>query len=254
MTMRDIDMMIVSMRKSKLKSTSIQTYTRLLRTFFNWSNSQGMTEIKIKLYRAEETIKEPYTDQDLNNLLREPDANVPFWEIRDWTMVNFLMNSGCRAGTLRAIQIGDVDFDNNIVYFRHTKNGHAQVMPLCVQMQSVLKRYMSVRHGNDEDPLFCSRRFNSLSEDSLKKAIIRYNHSRFVKKTSIHLFRHTFAKKYLLDGEGDAFTLQHLLGHSTMEMTKRYCNIYDADISKRFELICPLAIMSDDKVESHRDR
>lgn len=246
-TKHDIDLIIVSMRTSGLKSTSIQTYTRLLRTFFNWSNAEGYTNIKIKLYHAEDTMKEPYTDEELHRLLHEPEKDAPFWEVRDWAIVNFLLNSGCRAATLRAIQIGDIDLEKNIVYFRHTKNGQGQVMPLCSHMQSVLQRYLLIRHGNPRDPLFCSRRYKALSEDSLKKAIVRYNHSRSVQKTSIHLFRHTFAKKYLLDGDGDAFTLQHLLGHKTIEMTKKYCNLYDADIVKRFESICPLAILTSQK-------
>lgn len=56
-----------------------------------------------------------------------------------------------------------------------------------------------------------------------------------MEKTSIHLFRHTFAKKYLVDCGGNAFTLQRLLGHSTLDMTKHYCTIFDADITKNYD-------------------
>ena len=51
----------------------------------------------------------------------------------------------------------------------------------------------------------------------------------------------TFARKYLVDCGGDAFTLQRLMGHSTLKMTKHYCSIYDADIAKNYDRVSPLA-------------
>jgi integrase/recombinase XerD len=80
-----------------------------------------------------------------------------------------------------------------------------------------------------------------LSENALRLAISRYNIKRGVNKTSIHLFRHTFARKYLIDCGGNAFTLQRLLGHSTLDMTKHYCNIFDMDITKNYDNFSPLA-------------
>ena len=79
-----------------------------------------------------------------------------------------------------------------------------------------------------------------LTENGLRCSIAKYNRKRGVQKTSIHLFRHTFAKKYLVDCGGNAFTLQRLLGHSTLDMTKHYCTIFDADITKNFESFSPL--------------
>ena len=33
----------------------------------------------------------------------------------------------------------------------------------------------------------------------------------------------------------------HLMGHSTLKMTKHYCSIFDADIAKNYDRFSPLA-------------
>lgn len=244
---QDLDNMISSMRDSGLSTNAINSYTRTFKSFFSWCNSEGITGLNIKLYKTEETVKETYTDAELKILLKKPDTRkCTFAEFRDWVIINFLLNSGCRVATVRAIQIRDVDMDNRIVYYRHTKNKKAQVIPLCTSMTAILREYLKVRGGEPSDYLFCAEKGTQLTEAGLRQSIVRYNQRRGVQKTSIHLFRHTFARKYLIDCGGDAFTLQRLLGHSTLNMTKHYCAIYDADITKNYDRLSPLAQIKGD--------
>ena len=110
-------------------------------------------------------------------------------------------------------------------------------------MIAILREYQRYRSGDSTDYLFCTDTGSQLTENGLRQSIARYNARRGVQKTSIHLFRHTFARKYLIDCGGDAFTLQKLLGHSTLAMTKHYCAIYDADLTKNYDNFSPLAQM-----------
>ena len=252
LTQADIDGMIVSMRKSGLATNSISSYVRVFKTFMNWSRQQGYTTLTAPNYKQEETVKEPYTDEELLRLLEKPRANGTFCEYRNWVIINFLLNSGCRAATVRNIQNGDVDLSSSRIVFRHTKTHKVQVVPLCSQMVRILKDYCKTRGGGDSDYLFCDEYGGMLSANALRLAIERYNHSRGVKKTSVHLFRHTFARKYLIDCGGDAFMLQKLLGHSTLKMTRHYCNIYDADIANNFDRLSPLENMSRSKQKIRR--
>ena len=238
----DLDAMIISMRDASLSPNSINSYTRTLKSFFSWCNEQGITRLNIPLYKAEETVKETYSDAELAALLKKPDIRkATFAEYRDWVIINFLLNCGSRAATVRAIQIRDVDLDGGMVFYRHTKNRKAQVILLCSAMVAILREYLRHRGGEAADYLFCTETGSQLTENGLRQSIARYNTRRGVQKTSIHLFRHTFARKYLIDCGGDAFTLQKLLGHSTLAMTKHYCAIFDADLTKNYDNFSPLA-------------
>lgn len=158
----DLDDMIVSMRDAGLLPNSINSYMRVLKSFFSWCNEQGLTRLNIPLYKAEETVKETYSDAELTALLKKPDIRkTTFAEYRDWLIINFLLNCGSRAATVRAIQIRDVDLDGGVVFYRHTKNRKAQVIPLCGPMVAILREYGRYRGGSLRTISFARRRVHN---------------------------------------------------------------------------------------------
>ena len=252
LTKESLDSMLVSLRKSGVSPNTISSYARVFRTFLKWCRAEGYTDLSLPNIRDKETVKGSYTDEELIALLRKPAKNCDFCEYRNWVIVNFLINSGCRAATIRNIQIRDVSLPDKRVIYRHTKTGKLQSVPLCSQMAKILSEYMGIRGGVSEDYLFCTVYGEMMSENALSCAIKKYNHRRGVSRTSIHLFRHTFARKFLVDCGGDALILQKLLGHSTLAMTKHYCTIYDADISDNFDSFSPLAQLTKGKERIHK--
>jgi len=119
------------------------------------------------------------------------------------------------------------------------KNRKQQFIPLSNTLCSILKEYQAYRKGNPEDFLFCDAYGRQMAKRSCETAIEKYNKSRGVMKSSIHLFRHTFAKKWILNG-GDMFRLQKILGHSTLDMVKEYVNMFNDDLQHQFNDYNPL--------------
>lgn len=153
LTRKDLEAMTVSMRSSGLAHNSISSYCRVFRTFSNWCRDCGLNIPQLPNIKDKETVKEAYTDAELLALLKRPKKDCSFCDYRNWVIVNFLMNSGCRSSSVRNIQNQDVDLETRQVILRHNKNGKIQTVPLCSQMVSILREYMPVRGGKPEDYL-----------------------------------------------------------------------------------------------------
>ncbi len=239
-----LDQMIISLcnQARPISPNTIATYVRIFRVFLGWCRDEGLTTVTLQKYKEVETVKETYTDDELEALLKKPNMNkCKFTEYRDWAIINLLVNNGCRASSIRNIQIKDVDLSGKMITLRHNKSRRVQVLPLSTAMVAVLKEYMKIRGGEQTDCLFPNEAGAQMTENGLRCTIKKYNERRGVEKTSIHAFHHTFARKYLVDCGGNAFMLQKLLGHSTLDMTKHYCQIYNSDIVAGFDEISPLA-------------
>lgn len=194
----------------------------------------------LRMVRADDPIKEPYTTDELQKLLKEPDCKTcSFAEYRNWVIVNFLLGTGCRASTLLNLQIGDLDLSAGTVFFRHMKARNQQIVPLSKALVKIMEEYLEHRTSDPTDPLFVSEYGNRMTLNSLGNAIWNYNHSRGVEKTSMHLFRHTYAKLYIQAG-GDPFRLQKLLGHADLTMTRRYVALYADDLRANYDALNPL--------------
>lgn len=221
------------------KVTSLNTRIRGLRVFFKFCGERDYMEpLQIKLLKEDEVIKEPYTNEELARLLKKPGSSS--WvEWRSWASINYLLATGNRASTVIHIKISDVNFTESTILLRKVKNRRQQIIPLSPALKAVLEDYLKTWDWTQEDYLFPSYEGRQLNVRSFQGAIARYNISRGVTKTSIHLFRHTFAKNFILAG-GGALQLQALLGHSTLDMTRRYVNLYSLDLKDSIERLNPL--------------
>ena len=64
-----------------------------------------------------------------------------------------------------------------------------------------------------------------------------------VKRLHAHLLRHTFSVNYLMN-RGDVFTLQKILGHTTLEMVRHYVNLANAHVMTQHNRFSPVDRMN----------
>ena len=232
--------------------TAINTRIRGLRVFIHFcADRDYMEDFKFPLLKEDETVKEPYTDAELRKLLRRPASNQ--WvEWRSWAIVNTLLATGIRANTLINLHVGDLDFQHNTVFLSKLKNRKQQTIPMSETLKTALTVYLKMWEWRSEDFLFPTLEGKQMAKGSLQCAMRAYNLRRGVSKTSLHLFRHTFAKNYILAG-GGMVQLQALLGHSTLDMTRKYIRLYSQDIQRDFERLNPLnTILQKDTTQIYR--
>ena len=76
----DTESMITSMRASGLATNSISSYVRAFKSFLTWCNEEGYASIALQSFKPKDTVKETYSDEEIEKLLKRPVANCSFCE------------------------------------------------------------------------------------------------------------------------------------------------------------------------------
>lgn len=226
-----------------MKPISINRYLRDCKVFLFWCYNNGLLEImpQIDMVKGQEEPIKAFPESDLIKVLEKPRNPDDFIECRTWTVVNWVLATGNRASTIVDIRIGDIDFKNKEFALRHTKNKKTQIVPMSSKLISVVREYLNEwRYGcSDDDWLFPNQANERLTADGLEQSFAKYCKKRGSTHTSIHGLRHTFALNWVRNG-GNEFKLQKILGHSTLEMTRRYVALAAVDLKDDYDTYCTL--------------
>ncbi|WP_346200040.1 tyrosine-type recombinase/integrase [Caldifermentibacillus hisashii] len=221
----------------------INAKIRAVRTFMFYCEEVGY--IKHNPARDWKQIKrkEPeinaFTMQQITALLKQPDLRK-FTGLRDYTLMLTLLDTGARISEALGIKVDDVLFNENRIFLRNTKTNLNRYVPISEQLKSVLKQYLQIHNGMSEF-VFVNLSGKPIDKNSFRLIVHGYGKKAGIKgvRCSPHTFRHTFAKFYILNG-GDAFSLMQIMGHTTMEMTKRYIRLFSTDIIEKHKKYSPL--------------
>jgi len=136
--------------------------------------------------------------------------------LRNRALVELVYSAGLRSAEAVGLDLGDVDFEQELVRVRG-KGGKERVVPLGEEAAYRLAHYLrdgrpALARGAD-DALFLSARGRRLDTSTLRRLV-----------PHPHRLRHAFAT-HLLEGGADLRTIQELLGHSSLSTTQVYSHV-----------------------------
>lgn len=156
-------------------------------------------------------------------------------------LVLILLDTGCRITEALTLRVRDLDMDNLLVTL-DGKGRKQRVVPFSFELRKTLFRYIRDFERKEDDLLFATSSNTRVSRHValrlLKALCLRLGFEPPVR--TLHACRHTFAVNYLRKG-GSVFHLQTVLGHSSLEMTRRYANLVTTDLQAVHEKISLLA-------------
>ena len=206
-----------------------------LKTFFDWLTLEGYYRgavhplAGIKKRRAASRIVE-LEDKDLRKLLDAVDG-THYAGLRDRAGILLSLDTGIRPGEMVQLLPGDYNNEKGEVIVRAeiAKTRTPRVLPLSpVTVQAIDKLLLLRPSLWRSAPIFASERGKMLQVTTWSRRIKTYGQKVGLDITA-YCLRHAAAITLLRHG-ADAFTVQRILGHTTMQMTRVYVNLTNTDI------------------------
>jgi len=155
--------------------------------------------------------------------LRDVDAELESLEgetplaLRNRALVELVYSAGLRSAEAVGLDLGDVDFEQELVHVREGKGAKDRVVPLGEEAAHLLALYLHRARPQlarrAENAFFISVRGRRLDTSTLRRLV-----------PHPHRLRHAFAT-HLLEGGADLRTIQELLGHSSLSTTQMYSHV-----------------------------
>lgn len=212
---------VISMREAGLKPISCNNRIRVANAYFAWAG------IPLKISRLKEEQKQlpTFSDRQVAAILAyKPKGRC---QLRLHTLVCTMFDTGVRISEALALKRPDVDFDNMLLSVKG-KGGKQRLVPFSMELRRILWRYTQKA---TTDLLFATRDGKPLGRRVvLRDFKLLCGRLGFTPpERSLHATRHTFASTYIKRG-GSQFHLMKILGHSSLEMTKKYVNLQTEDL------------------------
>ncbi len=149
-------------------------------------------------------------------------------KVRDWAMILVLLRTGMRIGELLNTRMSEVNLrEKRLTIMEAQKTGVGRVAYLSEDACKALKVWLK-RRDPEKEYLFYGQGRQRLSYTAARMRFAKYLEEAGLahKGYSLHCLRHTCATE-LLNAGMRLECLQQLLGHSSIEMTRRYARLTD---------------------------
>lgn len=229
----------------QLSPATVHGHIRTLRAFFTWLEKEEFTDknlgSRLKLPKVPLQVVLTLSEEEIKSILGALGQNHSC-SGRDKTIFMVLLDTGIRIGELVTLKLDDLHLREG--YFKVMGKGlKERIVPIGHNAQRVLQKYLFRCRPVPANPwienVFLSVQGTPVTVNSMKLMFTRLAKQSGVRRLHAHLCRHTFATMFLGNG-GDIFTLQQILGHSTLEMVRRYAHLTSNHIVAQHQRYSPL--------------
>lgn len=222
-----------------LSGSTVNGYLRAIRAFWSWLVREEFIAAspfnRVRVPKPPTKVIATFSEKQLKAILKTINTSTAAG-FRDLTMILMLLDTGLRASELTGLTTSNVNLEEGMVKV-FGKGRKERTVPIGAKVQKTLWKYVQKYRPQPASPL-CSTLFliasgKPLTTDRLRSMVNKYARRAGIEgvRCSPHTFRHTFAISYLRNG-GDVFSLQRILGHSSLEIVRIYVNLADADIKE----------------------
>ena len=200
---------------------------------------------KIQHVKTPYILKEPFTDKEIKKIKNYAKRNI-----RDITLVEFLLSTGVRVSEASNIKFCDIDFVNNKVKV-YGKGRKERYVFFTETTKNYIQEYFKYRMNKENKefkelvkrPLFASFKKNhetgdyeALQPDNIRDSLHKIQYKTGVMDVHPHKFRRTFATIALREG----MTLEEvrlLLGHESCDTTLLYARLSDKKVEDHYKKV-----------------
>ena len=202
-------------RPRKLAPTTIARKLAAVRSFLRFTLGPARVPDTSLAPRRPRRLPDTPRAAEVESALDALDRDGPI-ALRNRALVELVYSAGLRSAEAVALDLADVDFEQEQVHVRG-KGGKERIVPLGEEAAHWLARYLRDARPRlarrAENAFFLSVRGRRLDTSTLRRT---FAHP--------HRLRHAFAT-HLLEGGADLRTIQELLGHSSLSTTQMYSHV-----------------------------
>jgi integrase/recombinase XerD len=222
----DVEAFVEDMQDRGLKPDTVRTRLCAVYAFVRYAIEQKvlsyeLLERKIRL-KLPDRLPRAIDPQDVKQLLSVVD------DTRDRALILLLLRTGMRIGELLNCTVDDIDIRRQKIFiYQADKTSVGRVVYYSEDAQAALLAWLRIRDPYKEK-LFYGQGRQSLCYEAARAMFNKYLHKAGLHYSgyTLHCLRHTFATD-LLNVRMPLECLRVLLGHTNLEVTRRYARLTD---------------------------
>ena len=216
-----------------LSSVTIKGHVVVVKGFATWLYEEEYTSenvlARLRSPKATRKVMATLSETEINRILSSIEQDT-LSGYRNTAVILLFLDTGLRCAELVGLRMDDLFLADQCLKVMG-KGQKERIVPFGDRTTRALLRYLNLRPQiNGCNSVFLNRDGGPFTENAVKMVFERLAKKAGVPRLHIHLLRHTMATNYLLSGE-NPIKLQRILGHETLEMTRRYVDMAAVQIA-----------------------